>query len=134
MNSVSLYNHWRPIIPLGRFQPMLPFGLLRGHSFLGSFPAFGYLRLITGLFCLWAKFSPWIQSAHLWPINLLGHFHSIIKYSLLTARYGSHKIYDFHSSPFTAHYTAHTRPIDESARTRPMDPMRRRRPMDPTAH
>ena len=55
----------------------------------GSFPAFGYLRPVTGLFCLWAKFSPWIQLARLWPVNLLGHFHSIIKYGLLTtARYG----------------------------------------------
>ena len=73
---------------MGRFQPMLSFGLLRAHLFLGSFPAFGYLRPVTVIFCLWAKFSPSLQSARLWTVNLLGHFHSITKYGLLTARYG----------------------------------------------
>ena len=58
---------------------MLSFVLLRAHLFLGSFLAFGYLRPITGLFCLWAKFSPWLQSARLWPVNTLGRFHSVIK-------------------------------------------------------
>ena len=67
---------------------MLPFGLLRAHLFLGSFPAFVYLRPVTVIFCLWAKFSPWLQSARLWPVNPLGCFHSFIKYGLLTARYG----------------------------------------------
>ena len=89
MDRVPLYTHEQPIIPLGRFQPVLPFGLLRAHLFLGSFPAFGYLRPVFGLFCLWDKFNPWIQSARLCPVNLLGHFHSVIKYGLLTmARYG----------------------------------------------
>ena len=46
-------------------------------------------RPVTSLFCLWAKFSLWLQSARLWPINPLGRFHSVIKYGLLTmARYG----------------------------------------------
>ena len=85
-----------PIIPLGCFQPKLSFGLLRAHLFLGSFPAFGYLRPVTVIFCLWAKFSPWLQSAHLWPDNTLGrfhvknplgYFHRVIKYGLLMARY-----------------------------------------------
>ena len=67
---------------------MLSFGLLRAHLFLGSFPAFRYLRPVTGLFCLWAKFSPWLQSARLWPVNPLGHFHSVIEYGLLMACYG----------------------------------------------
>ena len=76
---------------------MLSFGLLRAHLFLGSFPAFGYLRPVTVIFCLWAKFSPWLQSARLWPVNtlgrfhveknLLGCFHRVIKYGLLTAHY-----------------------------------------------
>ena len=106
MNSVSLYTHKRSVvklarneqcitlysltarIPLGRFQPMLSFGLLRAHSFLGLFPAFVYLRPVTVIFCLWAKFSPSLQSAHLWTVNLLGHFHSLTKYGLLMARYG----------------------------------------------
>ena len=74
---------------VGRFQPVLTFGLLRAHLFLGSFPAFVYLRPVTVIFCLWAKFSPWLQSARLWSVNTLGRFHSVIKYGLLTMdRYG----------------------------------------------
>ena len=88
MNSVSLYNHKQPVIPLGRFQPKLTFSHLRAHLFLGSFAAFGYLRSVTVIFCLWAKFSPWLQSARLWSVNMLGRFHSIIKYGLLMAHYG----------------------------------------------
>ena len=89
MNNVSLYTHQWRIITLGRFQPVLTFVLLRAHLFLGSFPAFSYLESVIGLFRLWAKFSPWLQSARLWPVNTLGRFHSVIKYSLLTmARYG----------------------------------------------
>ena len=64
-----------PIIPWGRFQPVLSFGLLRAHLFLGSFLAFGYLRPVTIIFCLWAKFILWLQSARLWPVNMLGCFH-----------------------------------------------------------
>ena len=73
---------------VARFQPVLTYGLLRVHLFLGSFPEFDYLRSVTGLFSLWAKFSPWLQSACLWPVNPLGSFHSVIKYGILTARYG----------------------------------------------
>ena len=81
---------------IGPFQLVLTVGLLRAHLFLGSFPAFGYLRPITVIFYLWAKFSPSLQSAHLWPVNTLGHFHvkktlgcfhRVIKYGLLTAPY-----------------------------------------------
>ena len=51
--------------------------------------AMGYFRPITVIFCLWAKYIPWLQSAHLWPVNTLGRFHSVIKYGqLTTARYG----------------------------------------------
>ena len=77
---------------------MLSFGLLRAHLFLGSFPAFGYLWPFSGLFCLWAKFSPWLLSTHLWSVNTLGRFHvkenplgcfhRVIKYGLLMDRYG----------------------------------------------
>ena len=68
---------------------MLSFGLVRAHLFLGSFPAFVYLRPVSVIFCLWAKFSPSLQSARLWSVNTLGRFHSVIKYGLLTmARYG----------------------------------------------
>ena len=89
MNSVSLYTHSRPINPLVRLQPMLSFGLLRAHLFLGSFPAFVYLRPVTVIFCLWAKFSPRLQSARFVAVNTLGRFHSVIKYGRLTmTRYG----------------------------------------------
>ena len=83
---------------IGHFQPVLTFGLLRAHLFLGSFAAFGYLRPVTVIFCLWAKFSPSLQSARLRTINTLGRFHAkknqlgyfhrVIKYGLLTTRYG----------------------------------------------
>ena len=69
---------------MGRFQPVLAFGLLTAHMFLGSFPAFVYLQPVTIIFYFWAKFGPWLQSARLWSINTLGHFHSVIKYGLLT--------------------------------------------------
>ena len=73
----------------GRFQPVLTFDLLWAHLFLGYFPAFVYLWPVTVIFCLWAKFSPWLQLARLWPVNTLGRFHSVVKYGLLTmARYG----------------------------------------------
>ena len=54
---------------------MLSFGLLRAHLFLGSFLAFGYLQPVTVIFCLWAKFSPSLQSARLQTVNTLGRFH-----------------------------------------------------------
>ena len=60
---------------VGPFPAMLSFGLLRAHLFLGYFPAFVYLRTVTVIFCLWAKFSSWLQSARLWPDTTLGRFH-----------------------------------------------------------
>ena len=38
------------MIHMGRFQPVLAFGLLTAHTFLGSFPALDYFWPITGLF------------------------------------------------------------------------------------
>ena len=38
------------MIHMGRFQPVLAFGLLTAHTFLGSFPALDYFRPVTGLF------------------------------------------------------------------------------------
>ena len=74
---------------VGPFRAHLSFGLLKAHLFLGYFPAVVYLWPVTVIFCLWAKFSPWLQSARLWSVNTLGRFHSVIKYGLLTmARYG----------------------------------------------
>ena len=47
------------------------------------------IRLLTVIFCSWAKFRSWLQSARLWSVNTLVRFHSVIKYGLLTmARYG----------------------------------------------
>ena len=67
---------------------MLSFGLLKAHLLLGSFLAFVYLRPVTGLFCLWAKFGPWLQLAGLRLVNPLGRFHSVIENGqLTTARY-----------------------------------------------
>ena len=66
---------------------------------MGSFPAFGYLRPVTVIFCLWAKFSLWLQSARLLSVNTFGRVYSVIKYGLLTmARYG---------------HTTRIRPIDD---------------------
>ena len=109
---------------------MLTFGLLRAHLFLGSFLEFGYLRSITSMFRLWAKFSPWLQSARLWPVNPLGCFHRVIKYGLLMACYGPNST----THVWRNDYTARRRPMDPTARRRPMDHMARRRPMDHTAH
>lgn len=38
------------MIYMGRFQPVLAFGLLTAHTFLGSFSALDYFRPVTGLF------------------------------------------------------------------------------------
>ena len=74
---------------IGPFPAQVIFRPSQGPLFLGSFPAFSYLWPVTIIFCLWAKFSPWLQSARLWSVNTLGRFHSIVKYGLLTmARYG----------------------------------------------
>ena len=38
------------MIYMGRFQPVLAFGLLTTHTLLGSFLALDYFRPVTGLF------------------------------------------------------------------------------------
>ena len=38
------------MIYMGRFQPVLAFGLLPAHTFLGSFSALDYFRPVTGMF------------------------------------------------------------------------------------
>ena len=45
------------------------------------------------MFRLWAKYSPWLHSARLWPVNPLGCFHSVIKCGLLMARYGPRTVH-----------------------------------------
>ena len=100
---------------------MLSFGLLGAHLFLGSFPAFVYLRPITVIFCLWAKFSPWLQLARLWSVNTLGRFRSVIKFGLLTMTH--------YGRPMNAVCLAHVWPIDHTARIRPIDDTAHRRPI-----
>jgi len=74
---------------VGPFLAHVIFRPSRGPFILGLISTFVYLRPVTVIFCLWAKFSPWLQSAHLWSVNTLGRFHSVIKYGLLTmAPYG----------------------------------------------
>ena len=74
---------------VGPFPAHVIFRPSQSPFILGLILAFVYLRPVTVIFCLWAKFSPWLQSARLWSVNTLGHFHSVIKYGLLTmARYG----------------------------------------------
>ena len=81
------------------------------------------IRLLTARYChflLVGQIQPVVTSAHLWSINTLGHFHSVIKYGLLTmAHYG---------------HTARIRPIDDMTRRRPIVSTARRRPIVSTAH
>ena len=60
------------MIYIGCFQPVLAFGLLTAHTFLGSFLALDYFRPITSMFPKWAKFGPWQESARYWPVTLMG--------------------------------------------------------------
>ena len=74
---------------VGPFLAHVIFWPSQGPFILGLISSIGYLRPVTIPFCLWAKFSPWLQSARLWSVNTLGRFHSVIKYGLLTmAHYG----------------------------------------------
>ena len=84
---IALYQ-LTPHYSFGLFLVRVIFWLHRAHLFLGSFPEFSYLRSVTGLVRLWAKFSPWLHSARLWPINTLGCFHSVIQCGILMAHDG----------------------------------------------
>ena len=64
---------------VGPFPAHVIFRPSRGPFILGIISTFVYLRPVTVIFCLWAKFSPWLQLARLWPVNTLGHFHNVIK-------------------------------------------------------
>ena len=50
------------------------------------------IRLLTARYChflLVGQIQPMVTSAHLWSVNTLGRFHSVIKYGLLMmAHYG----------------------------------------------
>ena len=74
---------------VGPFPAHVIFRPSQGPFILGLISSIRLLTSCYCIFCLWAKFSPLLQSAHLWSANTLGRFHSVIKYSLLTtARYG----------------------------------------------
>ena len=60
---------------IGPFPGQVIFRPSQGPFILGLISSIGYLRPVTVIFCLWAKFSPWLQSARLWPVNMLGRFH-----------------------------------------------------------
>ena len=72
---------------MGHFQPVLAFGLLTAHTFLGSFPALDYFRPVTGLFPYWAKFGPWQESARYWPVPLMGQIRPMTRVGPLLASY-----------------------------------------------
>ena len=74
---------------IGSFLSHVIFRPSQGPFILGLISSIRLLSAVTVIFCLWAKYNPWLQSGHLWPVNTLGRFHSVIKYGLLTmARYG----------------------------------------------
>ena len=120
----------------------------KGPFILGLISRIRLVTFVTGLFRLWAKFSPWLQSACLWPVNPLGCFHSIIKYGVLTTRYGPRIVRPMIGKMMICPVEGPwiLRPVEGAwiiwpverpwiitARRRPMDPTSCRRPMDPTA-
>ena len=95
------------MVKLARNEQCITLYPLTARYSVGPFPAHVIFRpsqspfilglissiyLLTARYChflLVGKFSPWLQSARLWFVNMLGHFHSVIKYGLLTmAHYG----------------------------------------------
>ena len=60
---------------IGPFPAHVIFRPSQGPFILGLISTFVYLRPVNVIFCLWAKFSPWLQSARLWLVNTLGRFH-----------------------------------------------------------
>ena len=93
MRPLLLSARYRPVVKLARNEQCISLYPLTAHYTVGPFPAhvifrpsqgpfilglistFVYLRPVTVIFYLWAKFSPWLQSAHLWPVNTLGRFY-----------------------------------------------------------
>ena len=60
---------------IGPFPAQVIFRPSQGPLILGLICSIGYIRPVTVIFCLWAKFSPLLQSAHLRTVNTLGRFH-----------------------------------------------------------
>ena len=69
---------------VGPFPAQVNFRPSEGHLFLAHLQhSVTYGSLLSFSAC-----GPSLQSARLGFVSLLGHFHSITKYGLLTARYG----------------------------------------------
>ena len=83
---------------VGPFPANVIFRPSESPFILWLIPIFVYLRPVTVIFCLWGKFSLSLQSARSRNVNTLGRFHGkknplgcfrrVIKYGLLTTRYG----------------------------------------------
>ena len=125
------------MVKLARNEQYITLYPLRARYSVGPFPAnvifrpsqspfilglISSIRLLTARYChflLVGQIQPVVTSARLWSINMLGHFHSVIKYGLLTmAHYG---------------HMARIRPIDDTTRRRPIVSTARRRPTVSTA-
>ena len=73
---------------VGQFPAQVKFRPSEGPFILGLICS---IRLHTARYChflLVGQIQPVVTFGHLWPVNPLGCFHSIIKYGLLTAHYG----------------------------------------------
>ena len=125
---------------IGPFPAQVIFRPSQGPLILGLICSIRLHTTITVIFCLWAKFSPSLQSARLRTINTLGHFHVKKTVGLFPVRY---QIRPINGLLWSMNSTTHDwqnddtpcrRPMDPTARMRPMDRTARRRPMDRTAH
>ena len=95
------------MVKLARNEQCITLYPLTAHYSIGPFPAhvifrptqspfilglISSIRLLTPRYCHFlpvGQIQPVVTSAHLWSVNTLGRFHSVIKYGLLTmARYG----------------------------------------------
>ena len=65
MNSVTLYTHLRPIIPLGRFHPVLRFRPSQGPFILG---------LVSSIRLLTARYWPFLLVGQIQPVVTVGPF------------------------------------------------------------
>ena len=60
---------------IGPFPTRAFFRPSKGPFIIGLISGLRLLTVRSGLFCVWAKFSPSLQSARLWTVNMLGRFH-----------------------------------------------------------
>ena len=95
------------MVKLARNEQYITLYPIRARYSVGPFPAnvifrpsqspfilalISSIRLLTARYChflLVGQFQPVVSVDRLWSVNTLGHYHSVIKYGLLTmARYG----------------------------------------------